>query len=123
MIRVAPFLLRPGQSRFENVLVTYSWQASMFASWSLWMASTTVRVSHFGSGPGRLATGYFANFRSGVAVLLSSFWGDSQGPFGVRIVGRQENATSVSTARTRSPASAGRSAMSFGSVALTEPPA
>src|SRR5213592_3201951 len=87
------------------------------------MASTTTRLSHRGSRE-RFATSYLASSRRALryflAVLAATFNARSvSGSYGVSKIPR-----SVSTASTRSPASRrSRSAISFGNVALTDPPA
>lgn len=120
-IRVAPLLLRPGQSRFENVLIPNSWRASVFAELVVVDGVNDHPGQPLGLGPTTPGHRLPRQLSKGAAVLLGSSCGDSQGPFGVRIVGCQKNPT---ICLHRQDAVAGlqrkRSAMSLSSVNWTD---
>ena len=80
-----PLLLRPGQGRFENVLVPYARQASVLAELIVMDGVDNHPAQPLGLGttPGHRL---LRQLSQGVAILLGSLRGDSQGSFGFGIV-------------------------------------
>ena len=120
---VFPLLPGTGERRLERVLVSNPRQPPVLAN--------LVGMNGVNDGPAQPARGlpspghpYFASSRKAFRYFLAAFVAtasarSTSGSYGVKRMPR-----SVSTARTVSPASrCRRSAMSLGSVALTDPPA
>src|SRR5258707_5547399 len=89
-VRVMPLLPGARQSRFEDVLVAKPWQASMFPE--------LVMVNGVDDDAGEPAGLRWASdhdslreLAKGAAVLFRGLRGNRQGPFGVRVVGRQRS--------------------------------
>jgi hypothetical protein len=91
-LEVLPLLLRPGQGRFENVLIPNSRQAAVLAELVI-VNGVDDRPTQPPGLRTTLRHWLLGQLPEGVAVLLGGSGGDSQGTLDCGVVGSQQNST------------------------------